>query len=87
VARGLPQVPRLPDHAVRGVTVALSRRGETCLVRSVVRQHWYAAHGDPREIVIGVTSPAAGFKAHAWLAGDSQPSGERYTEISRSAAL
>ena len=47
----------------------LRRRGESCLVRAIVRQAWEAAHGRRRDLIVGVTDPA-GFRAHAWLEGD-----------------
>ena len=86
VIRELPGPPPLPDAAERGVIAVLGRREETCLVRSIVRQSWDVAHGRPREIIVGVTAPSGGFKAHAWLDGDSGPSVERYREIARWAA-
>jgi hypothetical protein len=62
--------PSLPGHAVRGVHAVLRRREPTCLERSLVLQRWLAAHGDPRDVIIGVLAPAAGFGAHAWLEGE-----------------
>ena len=66
-------IPRLPaaPHAGLGYTACVSAllrfsRG-TCLVRSLVLQRWYADHGEACDVVIGVTAPSAGFKAHAWL--------------------
>ena len=79
----LPAVPDLPPGAVRGVNAVLHRTGQRCLVRATVRQAWQAAHGDPRELVIGVTPPSAGFKAHAWLDGDPPCHAEGYTELLR----
>jgi hypothetical protein len=62
--------PRLPARAVMGVKGTLHRRPHTCLMRALIMQAWYDAQGDHREIVIGVTSPARGFRAHAWLEGE-----------------
>jgi hypothetical protein len=64
------------DHVVRGV---LRRSGASCLEESLVRQAWYARRGTARDIVVGVTSPAHGFKAHAWLRGDAVAPG--YVEL------
>jgi hypothetical protein len=64
-----PAPPRLPPEAERGVRAVLRRRGESCLVRAIVRQAWEAAHGRRRDLIVGVTDPA-GFRAHAWLEGD-----------------
>jgi hypothetical protein len=36
-----------------------------------VLQAWHAAQGRPRDLVIGVTAPSAGFQAHAWLDGEN----------------
>ena len=47
----------------------------------MVRQRWLVAHGQPREVAIGVTSPAAGFAAHAWLVGEEDPAG--FHELTR----
>jgi hypothetical protein len=69
----LPPVPPLPDQARRGVQAVLRRRGDTCLVQSMVMQAWDAAHGRPRDLIIGVKAPSRGFEAHAWLEGDPDP--------------
>jgi hypothetical protein len=82
-ALGPPPPPRLPADAVRGVRGALRRRGEGCLVTSIVVQSWEAAHGRRRDLVIGVTSPSE-FGAHAWLDGDAAPAAnEPFQEILR----
>src|SRR6476469_4162513 len=64
--------PRLPAAAERGVRGALRRRGESCLVRSIVLQSWLAAHGEPRDLIIGVRAPGEDFAAHAWIEGEMQ---------------
>jgi len=79
----LPRPPRLPADAERGVVAVLWRRGDSCLVRATVRQAWYAGQGLPRDLVIGVTAPGAGFRAHAWLDGDSPCHDEGYRELLR----
>ena len=63
--------PRLGAGAQRGFEAVLRRSTATCLERSLVRQTWLAARGETRDLVIGVTAPAAGFRAHAWLEGES----------------
>ena len=68
----LPSVPDLPESASRGVNAVLRRLPATCLERAVVLQRWRAAHGDPRDVVVGVSGPRADFRAHAWL-DDEQP--------------
>jgi hypothetical protein len=57
----------LPDTARRGVSLVLKLGRATCLERARIRQAWEAAHGRPATVVIGVTMPSAGFRAHAWL--------------------
>lgn len=64
--------PALPASAVRGVEAVLRRARPTCLEAALVRQGWLRAHGVRRDVVIGVTAPSDGFKAHAWL---DDPSG------------
>jgi Transglutaminase-like superfamily len=76
----LPPPPRLPGHG-NGVRLVLRRRNPSCLERSLVLQRWLAAHGDPRDVVIGTTG-VAGFEAHAWLDGE-EAGVARYTEITR----
>ena len=61
--------PRFPAGR-RAVASVLHRRRATCLERSLVLQAWDAAHGSPRDVVIGVTSPSPEFRAHAWLDGE-----------------
>ena len=63
------------------VRTVLRLRGATCLESATVRQTWLAAAGDRRDIVIGVTAPAAGFRAHAWL--DGEPAHGGFTELTR----
>ena len=75
-----PPVAVGAGHAVRGV---LRRRPQTCLVEAVVLQRWYAAHDDRRDLVIGVTSPAQGFHAHAWVDGDPTCHSAGFVELLR----
>src|SRR6266576_3187187 len=66
----LPPPPALPREAERGVRAALRRTEDTCLVESIVLQRWFAAHGEPRDLIVGVSDPTDEFRAHAWLDGD-----------------
>jgi hypothetical protein len=75
--------PRLPPSADLGVSVALRVRNDTCLVRAAVRQRWHAAHGSPRDIVIGVRGTAPDIAAHAWLDGDPPCHSEGFEELLR----
>lgn len=77
----LPAPPRVSQHAVRGVLALLRRRRHSCLERALVLQRWLAAHGESRDVVIGVRSPRERFGAHAWLDGDE--SGEAFHELRR----
>ena len=79
----LPAVPPLPYEGRRAVGAVLRHRSDTCLVRATVRQAWDAAHGHPRDLVIGVTAPGSGFKAHAWLEGDPPCQSEGFHELTR----
>jgi hypothetical protein len=64
----LPSAAAVPAEAAAGVRGVLRRLPCRCLTRVLVLQAWRADHGDPVDVVIGVTAPAAGFTAHAWLA-------------------
>jgi transglutaminase superfamily protein len=76
--------PPLPAQAARGVTAVLRRTSPTCLERALVLQRWLASHGSARDVVIGVTSSADGFAAHAWLDGEEH--GGEYAELTRLSA-
>ena len=75
--------PPLPSSARRGVVSVLRRTGATCLIRAVVVQAWDEAHGLHRDLVVGVTPPAKGFQAHAWLEGDAPCYHEGFSELLR----
>jgi len=79
----LPTAPTLPDAARRVVTATLARTGASCLERAAVLQAWDQAHGHGRDLVVGVTKPSAGFRAHAWLDGDGPCHAEAFTELLR----
>jgi hypothetical protein len=78
-----PAPPPLTDEAVRGVRAVLRRTGATCIVRSIVLQAWLAAHGDARDLIVGVTEPGAAFEAHAWLEGDPPHGNAPFHELLR----
>ena len=75
--------PDLPPAAIRGVEALLRRRRHSCLEGAVVRQHWLAAHGIRRDVVIGVTAPSDGFAAHAWLGDEETPVVGGFHELRR----
>lgn len=81
--------PALPRSPAAGLTytpivMALLRRSNsTCLVRSLVLQQWYADHGDEIDVIVGVTAPSGGFKAHAWLDIPGTAAGEGFHEMRR----
>lgn len=79
----VPPVPPVPAEAYGGVRRVLDVSGSTCLVSASIRQAWDAAHGHPRDLVIGVTPPSEGFRAHAWLEGDPESSRDGYRELLR----
>lgn len=79
----VPKPPRLPEGARRGMLAALRRSGERCLVDARVRQAWEEAHGRERALVIGVTAPSTGFRAHAWLDGDPPCCSHGFSELMR----
>ncbi|AVT33546.1 hypothetical protein C6361_33480 [Plantactinospora sp. BC1] len=66
----LPAPPPTADVDRTVVSGVLHRLGASCLERALVRQRWYAARRTPRTLVIGVTAPSSGFRAHAWLDGE-----------------
>ncbi len=75
--------PPLPESDRRWVAALLRVRRQTCLVRSAVLQAWDASHGRQRDLVIGVTAPSEGFRAHAWLEGDPASRSRGFSELSR----
>jgi len=79
--------PALPPAALRGVDAVLRRSRPTCLEAALVRQRWLRGHGVMRDVVIGVTAPTQGFRAHAWLEepGKSTPR-QHWHELRRVAA-
>ena len=82
----VPTPPALPRQSRRGVESVLHRTGATCLIRAAVLQAWDAHHDRPRDLVIGVTRPGDGFRAHAWLDGEAPCHDHGYVELLRRAA-
>ena len=78
----LPSAEAIPVGGVAGVRGVLRRLPYRCLTRALVLQAWRGDHGDPVDVVIGVTSPAAGFSAHAWLA-DAENADQGHEPIHR----
>lgn len=85
-ASRLPRPPKVSQASTHGVTGVLRRWPQTCLVRSVVLQHWLAAQGDFRDLIIGVTAPDSNFAAHAWLDGETPSDRIEFVELLRYAA-
>jgi hypothetical protein len=75
--------PKLPARALSGVEGVLHRRPNTCLMRALVLQAWYRGQGEERDIVIGVTAPSSGFRAHAWIEGEPPCHDEHFSELTR----
>lgn len=79
----LPPPPRAGSRADAAVAAVLRASRATCLRAALVRQRWEAAQGRDREVVIGVTAPSRGFRAHAWLDGDDPCHHEGFEELLR----
>lgn len=75
--------PVLPDRAVRGVRAALRRSDPTCLERALVLQAWETAHGEQRDVIIGVRGSGDAMAAHAWLEGERNGDLGAYEELMR----
>jgi hypothetical protein len=75
--------PRLPASARPGVLAVVLRRPNTCLERALVLQRWEAEHGGESDVIIGVTGPSGGFRAHAWLETMPDAPPGAYREIHR----
>jgi hypothetical protein len=76
----VPHPPLLGPAARRGIELVLRGSSASCLERAVVVQRWRASQGQVCAIVIGVTAPGAGFRAHAWLEDEPAPG---FGEITR----
>jgi hypothetical protein len=75
--------PRWALGGERGLVLAFRAMRPTCLESALVRQCWYAKHGEIRDVIIGVTSPQNAFRAHAWLDGEDDTEGAGFTELTR----
>lgn len=78
----IPSPAKIPATASRGLYGILRRRQSSCLERALLLQAWYATHGNPRDVVIGVTGPLD-FAAHAWLDGETRCHDDGFREILR----
>jgi hypothetical protein len=56
--------------SVRAARLTLACCRSTCLETALVRQARAAEAGMAADLVVGVTAPAGGLRAHAWLDGD-----------------
>lgn len=75
----VPAPTRVSVAAGTGANAVLRRARRprtTCLQEALVRQAWYAARGDRRDLVVAVGAPVERFGAHAWLAGDPEDTRE-----------
>ena len=80
----LDPAPPLGLHNVGKVERVLAITRATCLVRSAVVQRWLADNGQNVDLIVGVTAPSRGFKAHAWLDREAERhNSETFTEIAR----
>jgi hypothetical protein len=77
-----PPLTDSPD-ATRVVRAVLTITRANCLGRSLVLQQWYGSRGHVHDLVIGVTPPSRGFRAHAWLERPGQLTRDDYTEVVR----
>jgi Transglutaminase-like superfamily len=82
-AVALAPPPPLPLDAQRGVHAAMRLGPHSCLERSLVMQCWLTAHGQPRDVVIGVHPPGKSFRAHAWLDGEANAGSADFQELLR----
>jgi Transglutaminase-like superfamily len=72
---GSPPVTVVPvgggaAYSRRAAQLVLASCRATCLEIAHVRQARAAAAGLAVDVIVGVTAPASGFRAHAWLDGD-----------------
>jgi hypothetical protein len=84
-----PGIVAAPPHAPLEAEVVVNAVARvtrsTCLTRSIMRQHWFAAHGDDRDLLIGIDRSGPVFRAHAWIEGDPPSHAAGYAEILRRA--
>jgi hypothetical protein len=66
-----PPVAAAPTpYSVRAARLTLACCRATCLETALLRQARAAGAGHAADVIVGVTAPARGFRAHAWLDGD-----------------
>ena len=75
--------PMVPANARRGVNAVLRLVRPSCLERAIVLQRWLAAHGERRDVVVGVAGSLDNFRAHAWIEGEPDSHPTEFTEITR----
>ncbi len=78
-----PSSARIAGRGGRAVARLLRDREDKCLSNALIAQAWRADHGDPVDVVIGVTAPSSGFTAHAWLADAPAAASAGHQEIHR----
>ena len=74
-----------PPHSERAARLVLACCRSTCLETALVRQARAAAVGAAADVIVGVTAPARGFRAHAWVDGDRVD--PAFTELCRYPAV
>ena len=75
----------MPPHPGRAARLVLACCRATCLETALVRQAHAAGAGVAIDVIIGVTAPATGLRAHAWLDGDRVDPG--FVELCRFPAV
>jgi hypothetical protein len=78
-----PSSARIARRGGRAVARLLRDREDKCLSNALIAQAWRSDHGDPVDVVIGVTAPSSGFSAHAWLADAPDAAAAGHQEIHR----
>jgi len=82
---GAQPVAAPPPHSERAARLILACCRATCLETALVRQARAAAVGAAADVIVGVTAPARGFRAHAWVDGD--PVDPAFAELCRYPAV
>lgn len=78
-----PSSAHIGRRGGRAVARLLRDREDKCLSNALIAQAWRSDHGDPVDVVIGVTAPSSGFTAHAWLADAPVAAAAGHEEIHR----
>ncbi len=66
----LPVTVAPTPYSGRAARLILACCRATCLETALLRQARAAAAGNAPDVIVGVTAPAHGFRAHAWVDGD-----------------